>query len=56
MPERASVGDAEAPEADIVPPEADARLVGVTLGDAGPKRLTQTLEADAGRFRGVDWS
>ena len=35
VPERASVGDAEALEADVVPPEADAGRVGVTLGFRG---------------------
>lgn len=39
------MGDAEAPEADAKPREANT----------GPKRLMQTLEVDAGRFRGADW-
>ena len=40
-----ALGDAEAPEVDAKPREAGA----------GPERLTHTLEADAERFRGVDW-
>jgi hypothetical protein len=43
---RVSVGDVDAPEADAEPREADA----------GPERLTQTLEADDRRFHGADWS
>jgi len=35
VPKRASVGDAEALEADAGPPEADAGRVGVMLGQRG---------------------
>ena len=43
------MGDAKALEANIVPPEVDARVIGLTLGQEG---LTQFLEADVGVFVG----
>ena len=49
MPQRASVDDAEALEADAVPPEVDTMVIGLTLGQEG---LTQSLEADIGVFVG----
>ena len=53
VPQRASVGDAEALRADTVPSEADTRRARVTLGQMlGQKGLTRSLEADVGVFVG----
>ena len=49
VPQRASVGDAEALRVDAVPLEADAERARVTLGQKG---LTQSLEGDTGFFMG----